>query len=307
MKELRKEYAAVIHAITEKKVAAQITAAFQTLLGTKHLYQPVTVDLESLTSETGAKDDTAALRQDAEKECRRPWGGHPPGFPMAPRASVVPEISPLLFELQPVRLICASCKREETFKLKLALDLEERGAGYSPRRLSTFAAQTFVLSYQCQSCDGRPDVFMVRREGKKLTLCGRAPAEFIESPSAIPAQVQKLYGQATIAHQTGFTLAALFLLRSVIEQFARATTKSARAKGELKNDTPTRGGDVVSEYMTLQKSAVRDGASLSPIYDALSAAIHEGRQDAAALFEEQKKLVVRHFEMKKLYDQLKPA
>jgi hypothetical protein len=43
--------------------------------------------------------------------------------------------------------------------------------------------QVFALAFHCQSCKRIPEVFMVRREGPRLTLTGRAPQSWRTSPA----------------------------------------------------------------------------------------------------------------------------
>jgi adenylate kinase len=76
---------------------------------------------------------------------------------------------------------------------------------------------TRALSYQCQSCKGVPEVFLVRREHLKRTNAGRAPIEHVEVPKDIPKHVSRFFRGAIVAHQSGQTLAGIFLLQTLIE------------------------------------------------------------------------------------------
>jgi hypothetical protein len=82
----------------------------------------------------------------------------------------------------------------------------------------------FLLVYQCQRCLGTPEGFLVRREGWTFSLHGRSPMERVEIPSYLPQIESYFYRDAVIAFETGKTLAALFYLRTFIEQFGRRLT-----------------------------------------------------------------------------------
>lgn len=138
----------------------------------------------------------------------------------------------LVFHPRDVRLFCSKCDRREPFNLVVAEDLLARDQDGDSQLYAgtTGTVQVFALSYLCQGCKRVPELFTVRREGPRLTLCGRAPIEHVVVPGQIPKDVKCFYRGAIVAHQSGETLAANFMLRTLIEQFARAATKAKRAE-----------------------------------------------------------------------------
>src|SRR5437867_303254 len=130
---------------------------------------------------------------------------------------------------------------------------------------------------QCQRCLGRPEAFIVERDGWRLSLHGRSPMEHVEVPKYIPKKEREHFRDALIAVHGGKVLAGLFYLRTFMELFAR------RATGE----TGRRYGDELMEaYYGILPAAHRDALpSFKEWYGKLSEPIHTGNADAA-LFEE---------------------
>jgi hypothetical protein len=194
-----------------------------------------------------------------------------------------------------VKLFCASvtCDRTEAFNLVsaeefLSRDLQRVEAGYAT---GAQTVQIFVFSYQCQSCKGAPEVFVVRRHGFRLTIAGRAPIEHVEVPAAIPKGPKKFFSAAVVAHQSGQTLSGLFQLRTLLEQFARTTTGS----------TATNADAVMEAYMGTLPGDFKDRfPSMRNLYDRLSVDLHAAT-GSAELFEEAQQDIVQHFEARRLF------
>lgn len=81
--------------------------------------------------------------------------------------------------------------------------------------------QIFDLPYTCQNCQEGPVVFLVRREGAKIQLVGQSHFPRIVTPNYIPKHLKGYYEEAQIAYRAGRILAALFFLRTLIEQHMR--------------------------------------------------------------------------------------
>lgn len=84
------------------------------------------------------------------------------------------------------------------------------------------ASQILHLKFKCQSCQTEQVDFLVTRKGERLTIAGRWPIENLSIPKYIPKELHEFYSKAIITYHAGFTLAALFYLRVVIEQFWRS-------------------------------------------------------------------------------------
>ena len=259
-----------LHADVEQR----LTASLKLLLETKHLYQSATLDL------------VGRARAIKPRVAKAKW--HIVDKAVSPSASR-PQQEEFTLRVPDVKLFCHVCNRTEAFNSISAEDFTERG----PERdaLVNDAVQVFVLSFECQSCKDVPDVFLLRRQGVKLTLCGRAPIEIIEVPPAIPKTVQGFYSGGVVAQQSGQTLAGLFLLRTLIEQWARSQVKSA----------PQRADELMDRYMgTLPKDFKSRFPSMRQLYDDISADIH-GAIGSADLFDRARADVAEHFEARRLF------
>jgi|ERR1043166_297498 hypothetical protein len=151
--------------------------------------------------------------------------------------------------------------------------------------------QIFALPYQCQNCLAEPVIFFIRRESLKLTLVGRSQFEPIPVPKCIPKAVADHYRDATVAFKTGHCLAAIFYLRTAIEQHMRGVVKPAgRISGE----------ELADQY---QKILPPDFPSRFPsfkkLYQELSVGMHEARTDDN-LFVASCANVEKHFEAVRL-------
>jgi hypothetical protein len=237
------------------KLQVNLTACLKMLMETKHLYQSVTPDL-AISSQQEVL--TAWKLEATSKE----WAVHD----NASESSSGERGYYLTLQVRDVKLYCHECKRVEAFNSISSQEFTGRGEQQRDIKSPSGAIQVFVFSFQCQSCKLVPDVFTVRRQGLKLTLCGRAPMEVAEVPAAIPKTIQQYYSGALVAHQSGQTLAGLFLLRTLIEQWARS---------QVKKPTPPRADDLIDKYMaTLPKDFKSRFTSMRSLYDDISGDLH---------------------------------
>lgn len=203
-----------------------------------------------------------------------------------------------------VKLFCAKCGCKEAFRpiwvedvtnqIRL-LHYQQKVAVSRPVSTLSFWAsfQHIVLVFQCQRCEGKPVVFLLKRDSTDLYLEGRSPIEHVEIHPSLPKKEGKWFRDAVVAHQSGKTLAGLFYLRTFIEQFGRKMT------GML-NDKKT-GDEILSAYSDSLHDKVRDAApSLKELYEKLSEAIHGAKEDTE-LFESAKSKIEEHFEFRRLY------
>jgi hypothetical protein len=196
------------------------------------------------------------------------------------------------FDTPDVKLYCTKCGRLEAFNAVSTEEFLRRGAG-SRDNFSTNQGivQVFVMSFLCQSCKGVPEVFTIRREGAKLVLCGRAPIEHIEVPTVIPKQVRPLFSGAIVAHQSGQTLAGIFLLRTLIEQWAQSAAPSKGIQAD----------EAIDSYLTtLPEDFKGRFPSLRALYGELSADIHCAT-GSSELFEKARNQILEHFDARRLY------
>lgn len=150
-----------------QEFASQATAALKTLLQTKHLYQSETVDTAPLFAALSKDGVSASVAVAMRMPGAEPWKLSNGSVSYSPPALIV--------RPPDVKLFCQKCDSREAFNL-VAADVIATAGG----------VQVFGLTYLCQACKAVPDVFLVRRDGVRLTLCGRAPMENVEVPDSVP-------------------------------------------------------------------------------------------------------------------------
>jgi hypothetical protein len=103
--------------------------------------------------------------------------------------------------------------------------------------------------------------------------------------------VRGFYSGAVVAHQSGQTLAGLFLLRTLIEQFARASTGSKAENAD----------EVLDAYMGTLPGDFKDRfPSMRSLYGDLSVDLHAAT-GSAELFDRAKTEIAEHFETRRVF------
>lgn len=283
-------------AIAEMTVtyAKRIADALRELLERKHLYQNVPVNLGVSTNFEAAakvpkerKVSAVELGAGLQDRAWSIFGSQTIDYSARVGSLAGVKLDEWLRVSAPdLRLYCAApCKRLEPFHAADCTDVFS-GNESQPMR------QIFVLRYVCQSCRGEPTVFLVRREGLKLTLAGRSPIEHVDVPREIPRQVAGYYSGAVVAHQCGQTLAGNFLLRTLVEQWLRSFQPAAKMRAEAALDW---------YYSNLPEDFRQRFPSLRTIYEKLSMDIHAAGGNAK-VFDDQSARIVKHFDAWRLYE-----
>jgi hypothetical protein len=277
------------------ELGKRVSMALRELLENKHLYQRVAVDFTGLT-----EAPTATARERLAElfiaKCKRviqlPWDcadntGHyrRVGIDGDALRPTVPH----------VKLFCEECDRIEAFNSVSAEDMLGRDKERPEHELGGKTIQVFALSYLCQSCKRVPEVMLVRREGAQLSLCGRSPMEHTRVPSAIPKRIARFYRDAVVAYQCGHTLSGLFMLRTLIEQWARGYgVGGTEASAVLDAYVATLPADFKERF-----SCFRD------LYNLLSADLHSATGDEG-LFVNVLARIDEHFEARRLFKLAEP-
>ncbi len=279
----------------------ELASSFKLLVESKHLYQSVVIDPKPII----------------EKMKLRLLKDHAPIFSgivgesyasetilITDRTLYIvnrsgPKELPLQIVVTNSELFCSICKNVEPFKPIWFQDttnemrkLNRRPDGEdAPVKLNN-DSQIFIVQFQCQKCLRQLNAFLILRDGWKLSIHGRSPIEKVAVPSFIPKPESKWYRDAVIAMKTGRTLAAIYFLRTFVEQFARRVTKI--------NDKRS-GDEILTEYGSTIPDPPRGSMpSLKEWYGKLSEAIHAANEDGEMLksaFEE----IDRHFDFRRLY------
>ena len=270
------------------------------LLETKHLYQKVSIQ-PNATIEQAVKNVSPMHQRSTIEEIDRALQGH---IRLTENATFSGANSlDLWLPVKNVKLFCTKCGAREAFRPISYADITgELHKKYGVQRsvgMETFKIQfspnfqLFILVFLCQRCEFLPTAFLVKRVGSDLFIEGRSPIEHIELPKFIPKEEQKWFRDGVIAFQTGKILAALFYLRTFLEQFARRKTGTT---GDKKT-----GDEIMSAYAETVPKNLRDTMpSLAEWYDKLSAALHNATEDAA-LFETAREKIEEHFDIRRVH------
>ncbi len=276
---------------------ALAAAQLKVLLETRHLYQKLAIDVGPIQARL-KEGVIVAEKQSFDNLVKRELAG---AFAVSEKQlSAQGGNRPLLtLILGNVKLFCAKCDSREAFRPVWFLDVTssfiQQNLTQGKFKLAIPSNyQLFVLVYQCQNCEGTPEAFIVRREALNLTVEGRSPIEQVEIPNYIPKSERHWFRDAVIAFQTGKTLAALFYLRTFIEQFARRKTNLQEAKAT--------GEEIMGAYSRTLPGNLRDSMpSLGEMYEKLSEALHNAKEDSE-LFEAVRTAIEKHFDIRRVHE-----
>lgn len=224
--------------------------------------------------------------------CTQPWGalsvgGSAQGQTAAARAGE----AGLLFRVDTIRSYCSKCRERNPYNLMWVQEVadshpEEKGGLSATGKMT----QVFTFNFQCQSCKGFPEVFLVHRFGSKIVLSGRVPIEEVCVPRFIPKASAGYFSDAIVATQSGKTLAGLFFLRVLIEQFACSAPDTAGLLAD----------QAIDRYMASLPVDFKDNfPSLKDVYSKLSEALHRAKADDA-LFQESIENIEHHFDARRV-------
>jgi hypothetical protein len=275
------------------ELGAVVTHALRELLEHKHLYQSVPVQIGNLGDRPldgpiGRIDENA--RAAVAATISQPWHlvdnlERRPTFLSGLRLDA---------DVPHVKLFCVRCNRTEAFNSISATDMLARDYMTPVHALGDKVIQVFVLSFLCQSCKTVPEVFLVRREGLRLSLEGRSPIEHVEVPNVLPKNLEKFYTGAIIAKQCGHTLSGLFMLRTLIEQWVRS----------LGWEEP-RASDAIDSYVASLPEDFRNRfPCLRDEYKALSDDIHSAT-GSPEVFDRVHSAILRHFDARRVFGMIK--
>jgi hypothetical protein len=279
-------------------LSQDITLTLKLLLETKHLYQSIANSfnsdmLKAFVSSNVERLQTEKVETFLSKLYSGAW--HAWGTPRegeGPFYGSTTDTAKLAFSIPDVKLFCHVCERVEPFNYLYGQDELETHSVYPCPTLTDKRPNTqiFVFSFLCQSCKIIPEVFLVRRESGKLTLCGRSPIEHVEQPHFIPKAVARFYSDAVVAHQSGQTLAGVFLFRVLIEQWVRFQVKEKDVKVD----------QALDKYVNdLPKDFKERFPTFRPISEQLSNDIHNAI-GSVELFEKARQQIIRHFDARRL-------
>lgn len=285
----------------KREIIGEYSRLLMLLLETKHLYQRVTVDFDSVAAKfrklVQPQDASLLVYFDkAMSEFARER--------LAPSLSVLaalqrgtPDHVIATLVLKNVKIYCAVCGSSEVYEPIWFTDaanevLKRTTSGEFLEVPLKNNYQLIFLVFQCQRCKSDPEGFLVRRTGHSLCLEGRSPIEHIDLPAYMPRKESRLFSDAIIAFNAGKILAGLFYLRAFIEQFARRQTKLG---GRVTGD------EIMECYGKLLPEDLRSRIpSLRECYEKLSIPIHLAEDDAD-VFNSMRSEIDTHFDMRRVF------
>lgn len=298
----------------EHKLRESVASALKRLLSEKHLYQSAQVDTACADSEierlmvAKARSFSPTMHQheriNIEKsvhECVHAEWFLDPGVEGRPGARPLRSVPKPETELR-LPIIDRFCTEKPCDQIRPFHAVP----GFCKIQTSSEASneQWIFLSYQCQACKGTPVRFLVRRSGCRVTLSGRDPMEVVQVPKVIPRAHVKHFRDAIIAHQSGQTLAGLFLLRVFIESYWKSLEPVTAV---LPGNARPSGDEYGTAYnSTLPTDFKSRFPSLPDVYSNLSAAIHEANP-SAELFQKSHDMIVEHFDALRLFKIMRPG
>lgn len=297
----------------DRKFDKEVLDKIKELLERKHLYQHVTLDIsgikkEIMTLKHPAREATLYgddyVSPDNMDERRRldvmksfnkrinfPWEFGTESTPPDWQPVLISQgIDSLKFILPTIKITCNHCESvlppHNSGFIGLAENLPD--LNFTDSHSSEGGVkQLFFFPYQCQSCKGEPLIFMVHRDDLKLKLVGRSQFEQVDVPKFLKKE-SKWYREAVIAFNCGRTLAGLFYLRTMVEQYwRRVLSVQERIPGE---DL----GDMYADL--LDDEFPQRYTSLKKVYEELSEKIHEAEDDEKQ-FEKSKADIEKHFDL----------
>ena len=195
----------------------------------------------------------------------------------------------------PVKLYCHNCKEVEPFNYireDIVLNSDIDGENYEEVPLT----QLYELVYQCQSCRGLPEVFLIQRKGVKISIHGRSPIEQFPVNKTIPKNQIKYFSDSRIAFNSGQILAAIFLMRTFIEQYIRDKVKNFDSR-EIDKLFDQYSGNLPPDFNSRFPS-------LKSVYDRLSEDIHSAT-GSEETYSQAKVDIENHFEALRLFEKHK--
>jgi hypothetical protein len=280
-----------------KSIGREAGKKLKMLLKEKHIYQQVVIDAKTLVSAWVANVKSHGVIAE-EGEFDKDYfslGDRQVEFAQRGVSQATPSLTLII---ENPKLFCTTCGEREVFRpvwyQDVVNELRKPRAFSSAQdaKVTLDGFQLFYLTFQCQRCLGKPEGFIVRRDGWKLSLHGRSPMEHVDVPKYIPKQERDHFRDALIAVHGGKTLAGLFYLRMFMELFARrATGETGRCYGD----------ELMEAYYRILPPVHRDTLpNFKEWYGKLSEPMHTGKADEA-LFEEAREALDRHFDMRRLF------
>jgi len=199
----------------------------------------------------------------------------------------------LTFPLPSIKLYCSNCKDEHTF-LSIGVLWADGFMNYYPR-ICEKTEQLFNFSYNCGICKKNLIGFLVKRNGSRITLCGRTERLRVNVPSIVPKKFRIIVEDAIGAANENDIYAGFYHLRAFCEHYMKSCINMSASERIT-------GDELSNKYNSTLDNRMTSGLpSMSKIYEAASKLMHErrgNRDDFDRLLNE----IEGHLSAKKLFE-----
>lgn len=289
---------AEVYQFLDQRFALKLTDAVRNVLENKHLYQAHRVEidkfiesLKELVPITIPSGYGHVLEHHSKDLASSFWEPFPrfPGLPQIDKKLGVKTLKE--FHLPTAKMYCPTCERFEPYNPVSGIDVFMPYQKIEPLSRPAHVHQQFTLLYRCQSCKTTPVVLGVAKIAWIFVNCGRYPMEHVEVPKFLPKKEAHFYGDSRIAFNSGQVLAAIFLLRTFIEQFV----KDAAGTKDIMVDL------AIDNYMGKLPQEFKDRfPSLRKCYEDLSVAVHNA-EASSDLYHATARAIEEHFDARRLF------
>lgn len=258
----------------ELAMQEEICVAMLNLLSTKGLYQNVRVDSSACAKHPESETE---LRREFSK---RPWepvslghadsladrgisfhaglGGEALGTP--------PDEMRLNFPLPDIETWCNECGKPTAHASTFASRNSAFGKQFPI--LGEQTIQVFIPYYICSLCRRQILVFLIKRKGYTMQLCGRSERLHFDTPRVIPKQHRQIFEDALSAVAENDIAAGFYHLRTFAEHYMKDCLGIDEGK-------QIRGDDLCDKYKDgLDPRMSRGMPSLSAVYETCSVHMH---------------------------------
>lgn len=185
------------------------------------------------------------------------------------------------FYLPSIKMYCSKCKDEHTF-FSVGVLWADGFLDYYPR-ISEKTEQLFNFSYNCGICKDHLIGFLVKRDGSRLTLCGRTERLPVNVPKIIPKKLRVIVNDAISATNENDLYAGFYHLRTFCEHYMKSSIGMAIKEKVTGDELSEKYNSSLDSRMTASLPAI------SVIYESASRFMHERdgeREDFESLLRE---------------------
>ncbi|MDO6501214.1 hypothetical protein [Photobacterium sanguinicancri] len=288
----------------EMKFQDEIGEALSSLLTDRGIYQKTQVALMKIKDylDSIEKSDSDIILKEFSK---RPWV--PVTSELQPQDHMRSEFmcgvgdsaldSPhdemkLNFPLPAIKTYCKKCKDYHTF-VSIGVIWADGFLNYYPK-IQENTEQLFNFHYNCALCKDNVIAFLVKRQGFKLTLCGRSENVPINVSREIPKKLRAIVSDAIGAANENDVFAGFYHLRTFCEHYMKSCLS-------IPGQERITGDELSKKYSSSLDNRMSAGLPpMSVIYEKASKLMHE-RVGTRQEFDELLSDIEGHIAAKKLF------